>query len=150
MHLPTLGFQQVNNGSGQQYFLQVFGCFQAFGSRGSCGHGSELSHLDMDRRFYSMFPFTRVPFWVPIFDPERKAPHLDFCSTQDGSGRSRERRCRFPSIPPLGWCLEGSRSFWSCRWESLGFGSFWEFLGEPLGAFGRLWEPLGVLVRDNW
>ena len=22
------------------------------------------------RRFWSMFPFTRVPFWVPIFDPQ--------------------------------------------------------------------------------
>ena len=26
------------------------------------------------RRFYSLFPFTRVPFWVPIFDPRRFLP----------------------------------------------------------------------------
>ena len=25
-----------------------------------------------DRRFWSMFPFTGVPFWVPIFDQQ---PH---------------------------------------------------------------------------
>ena len=23
-----------------------------------------------DHRFYSLVPFTRVPFWVPIFDPQ--------------------------------------------------------------------------------
>ena len=27
-----------------------------------------------DRRFWSMLPFTKVPFWVPIFDPQ---PHGD-------------------------------------------------------------------------
>ena len=26
----------------------------------------------VDRRFFALFPFTRVPFWVPIFDPH---PH---------------------------------------------------------------------------
>ena len=23
-----------------------------------------------DRRFWSLVPFSRVPFWVPIFDPQ--------------------------------------------------------------------------------
>ena len=33
--------------------------------------GSKLNHQDnMDRRFLSFFLFTRVPFWVPIFDPQ--------------------------------------------------------------------------------
>ena len=31
------------------------------------GHGSKLSHQDMDRRFSSMFPFSIVRFWVPIY-----------------------------------------------------------------------------------
>ena len=27
---------------------------------------------EFDRSFYSMFPSTRVPLWVPIFDPQPK------------------------------------------------------------------------------
>ena len=34
-----------------------------------------------DRRFESLFPFTRVPFWVPIFDPLPKV-HFEK-STED-------------------------------------------------------------------
>ena len=32
-------------------------------------YGSKLTHPDMDRRFWSMFP-PRVPFGLPIFDPQ--------------------------------------------------------------------------------
>ena len=31
------------------------------------GMGQKLSHQELDRRFWSMFLFTRVPFWVPSF-----------------------------------------------------------------------------------
>ena len=34
------------------------------------GYGSKLNHQDMDRRFRSMLPHTRVPFEVPIIDPQ--------------------------------------------------------------------------------
>ena len=33
------------------------------------GYGSKFKPPG-DRRFESMFPFTMVPFWVPIFDPQ--------------------------------------------------------------------------------
>ena len=29
-----------------------------------------------DRRFYSIFPFTRVPLRVPIFDPHPNMDHI--------------------------------------------------------------------------
>ena len=29
-----------------------------------------LNHQESDCRFWSMFPFTRIPFWVHIFDPQ--------------------------------------------------------------------------------
>ena len=32
--------------------------------------GSKLNHQDMDRRFESLVPFTRLLFWLPIFDPQ--------------------------------------------------------------------------------
>ena len=35
----------------------------------SDGDGPKFNH-SKNRRFESMFPFTRVPFWVPIFDPQ--------------------------------------------------------------------------------
>ena len=28
-----------------------------------CGHGSKLNHQELDHRFWSMFPFPRIPFW---------------------------------------------------------------------------------------
>ena len=31
---------------------------------------SKLNHQELDRRFWSMVPFTRIPCWVPIFDPQ--------------------------------------------------------------------------------
>ena len=34
------------------------------------GHGSKLSHQELDRRFWSMFPFSRASFWVPVCDPQ--------------------------------------------------------------------------------
>ena len=33
------------------------------------GYGSKIKPPG-DRRFWSMFPLTRVPFGVPIFDPQ--------------------------------------------------------------------------------
>ena len=33
----------------------------------------------MDRRFWSMFPFTRIPFWVHIFDPQPNARTAQRC-----------------------------------------------------------------------
>ena len=38
-------------------------------SYNSYGYGSKLNHQESDRRFCSIFPLTRVPFWVHIFDP---------------------------------------------------------------------------------
>ena len=38
--------------------------FQAYGC------GSKFNHQEMDRRFWSLVPFTRLLFWVPIFDPQ--------------------------------------------------------------------------------
>ena len=35
----------------------------------TCGYGSKFNH-QKNRRFLSLVPFTRVPFWVPIFDPQ--------------------------------------------------------------------------------
>ena len=36
--------------------------------------GQHLNHRELDRRFSSLVPFTRVPFWVPIFDPQPNGP----------------------------------------------------------------------------
>ena len=33
-------------------------------------YGSKLNHQESDRRLWSMFPFARVPFVVPIFDSQ--------------------------------------------------------------------------------
>ena len=32
-------------------------------------YGSKLTHQELDRRFWSMFPFT-IPCWVHILDPQ--------------------------------------------------------------------------------
>ena len=37
-------------------------------SRKTYGFGSKLNHLELDHRFWSMFPLTRVPFRVTIFE----------------------------------------------------------------------------------
>ena len=34
------------------------------------GYGSKSNHQELDRRFLSLVPFTRVPVWVPIFHPQ--------------------------------------------------------------------------------
>ena len=44
------------------------------------GHGSRLNHQELDRRFWSMFPLTRVPFWVSMFDPASICSHLEIIS----------------------------------------------------------------------
>ena len=95
----------------------------------SYNHPGTQSHLDMaclkcvlsgaiwvwvklkpigDRRFWSIFPFARVPFWVPIFDPQPSMGGLAVGSLgrrwpewrQSGSSRrspgnaqQRRRRC---------------------------------------------------------
>ena len=51
----------------------------------AAGSGSKLKHQGMDRRFQSMFPFTRVPFWVPIFDPQ---PAFEICGSVFFGGTS--------------------------------------------------------------
>ena len=39
------------------------------------GYGSKIKPSG-DRRFLSLFPFTRVPFWAPILDPHPFEPQL--------------------------------------------------------------------------
>ena len=34
------------------------------------GYGSKSNHQDMDCRVWSMSPLTRVPFGVPVVDPQ--------------------------------------------------------------------------------
>ena len=34
------------------------------------GCGSKLNHQELNHRFWSMLPRARLPFWVPIFDPQ--------------------------------------------------------------------------------
>ena len=53
-----------------------------------------------DRRFWSMFLFTWVPFWVPIFDPQPDGsdwffgwPGLGNHDRQQAPGRSAARGC---------------------------------------------------------
>ena len=41
------------------------------------GCGSKLIRQELDRRFLSIFPFTRVPVWVHNLDPQ---PHQVMCS----------------------------------------------------------------------
>ena len=36
----------------------------------TCAYESKLSHRELDRRFESWAPFTRVPFGVPMLDPQ--------------------------------------------------------------------------------
>ena len=42
-----------------------------------------------DRRFWSMFPLTRVPFGAPIFDPQ---PHQHWSSTQQYQANTKSER----------------------------------------------------------
>ena len=48
-----------------------------------CGYGSKLNHYIGDRRFWSMFPLTRVPVGVPILDSQP----IGGWGTETGAGK---------------------------------------------------------------
>ena len=49
------------------------------------GVGRKITHQELGRRFESLVPFIRVPFWVRSFDPQPDR------SGTDGSWQLREK-----------------------------------------------------------
>ena len=59
-------------------------------SNRQCGYGSKLDHQDMDRRVWSMFPFTRIPSWgYPIFDHHSDAATRPSWTSVGFTGRAK-------------------------------------------------------------
>ena len=63
------------------------------------GYGSKFKHQELDRRCWSMFPFTRIPFWgYPIFDNHSHltAPTVldgSRCKAKEGTSAEAGRQC---------------------------------------------------------
>ena len=62
------------------------------------GYGSKLNHQG-DRRFWSMFPRTMIPFGVPILDPQ---PYVGLSRFWSWSLRGTQKHNRFavPGVQP--------------------------------------------------
>ena len=58
---------QRNSSSGTE--RTTGGVYRCMGQNPN-GYGSRFNHKELDRRFESLFPLTRAPFWAPMFDPQ--------------------------------------------------------------------------------